>query len=355
MITWSTSVRMSVCPRRTPARLAELERQISEWFASEALAELVALSDPALRLPTNTRDRLAALEQFSSAWDFRRGQGRIAHTETTRSQDAGGSARWLIEATDIDTTTEVRIHMLADELGLVRASSPVGQSFDSVLVLGGARLSPLLRAQRAAELVKSMTIKPAEIVLLSSMRPVMSSERDATDTYAPGADSEFDLITHGAAIAFGLRLDRAHVEQHDEENPNASWRIWSFDAADNDLGIPIVSMAAPAREPGSRRANTADSYAFFAERHLNGQAGRSCLLVTTQIYVPYQHLEGVRNLALPFDLELETVGLPQRKWAGLQGMDRAANYLQEIRSVIVAARRLYEDYLVDGRAVPNLS
>ena len=334
-----------MCPARSPDRLRGLERQISEWSSCEALAELVALTDPALQLPTATRDRLAALEQFSSAWDFR-GRARSQYAASGGSQDSGGSARWLIEETSMDATINGRILHLADKLGLVVADAPIGQSFDSVLVLGGARLSNLLRPQRAAELLKRATIKAAEVVLLSSTRPVMASERDATDTYAPAAESEFELINHGAAIAFGLRLGRARAEQRDDDNLNSRWRIWSFDPSDSELGIPVVSMAAPSLEPDKRRANSADAYAFFAQ-HMAHRIGGSCLLVTSQIYVPYQHLEAVRSLALKFDIELETVGVPPAQRAGLQGMENPVNYLQEIRSTILSARALYEEYLVD--------
>jgi hypothetical protein len=332
---------ISVCPPRSQARLAELRSQLTEWVSSAALAELVAMTDAATVITGSLRERLAALEEFSAAWDYR-GRAHAAQVATA-SQDAGAAARWLIEG-DFTPEQDGRIRELAANLGLVNAQAPSRSSFDYVLVLGGARLSNLLRPQYAAELIRDKQVKAGELVLLGGARPVMDSERDATDTYAPGAQTEFDLMNMGGGRSFGLDLARAEQEVHNDEQANASWRIWSFDAASSELQVPVVSMAAPSREPNLRRANSADSYAFFAS-HLDPQLGRSCLLVTSQIYVPYQHLEAVRNLALPFDLELETVGFPPSWHSELQGMQTGANYLQEIRSTILSARRLYEQYL----------
>jgi hypothetical protein len=339
-------MRLTVCPPRTPHRLRELKQLVTDWVSSPALAELVSLTDPDLELVGSTRDHLATLVGFSGAWDFRgRARAKVGQAEM-RSQDAGGAARWLIEAADIDDATSTRIRDLADELGLVTAQLPEGRSFDYVLVLGGARLSNLLRPQRAAQLIRSAAIKAGELVLLAGTRPVMETERDATDTYAPSAATEFDLMNQGAATSFGLQVDRATITEHDDPKPYASWRKWSFAPPASELDIPVVSLAAPSLEPDGRRANSADSYAFFAD-HLGPQLGRSCLLVTSQIYVPYQHFEAVRNLALKFDLELETVGVPVEQQPSLQGMQSAVNYLQEVRSTILSMQRLYDQHLVD--------
>ena len=68
------------------------------------------------------------------------------------------------------------------------------------------------------------------------------------------------------------------------------------------------------------------------------------LLVTSQIYVPYQQLEAIRMLGLPYGLSLETIGFPNDWSAGLQGLQKPENYLQEIRSVLQSAGRLLTKY-----------
>jgi len=261
------------------------------------------------------------------------------------SQDAGGSARWEIEETSLSKDDEARVVDLADQLGLVSNAPPRRRDIDFLLILGGARLSNLLRPQYAAELIQASAVAPKHIVLLGGSRPVMETERDATDSYAPRANTEFDLLTQGAATAFNFDTSARDEEVHtDEESSNANWQVWRFGPESTGLDIPISAIEAPSSEPLTRRATSADSYEFFAE-HLHLPTGTACLLVTSQIYVPYQHLEGVRSLAVPFELELETVGFPPHWQADLQGMQGPVNYLQETRSTILAARRLYTQRL----------
>ena len=64
------------------------------------------------------------------------------------------------------------------------------------------------------------------------------------------------------------------------------------------------------------------------------------LLITSQIYVPYQQMEAVRTWAIPNNIYVETVGFPT-EWndSKQQGMMLAANYLQEVRSTIQAINR----------------
>ena len=76
---------------------------------------------------------------------------------------------------------------------------------------------------------------------------------------------------------------------------------------------------------------------FF--KHVKVTAGSKFLLVTSQIYVPYQELEAIRTVALKYDVTIETVGFPP-EWTGSgQGMVYVSNYLQEIRSTIQSAHR----------------
>jgi hypothetical protein len=299
-------------------------------------------------LPENASlaETLSFLEDFSGRWDFRRkARERQEAGETERSQDAAGGARWQIMETGLSPEKEEKVRYLAEQLGLVTSEPPIHRMFDYFLILGGARLSNLLRPKYAADLITEHGVQVGEIVLLGGSRPVMDTERDATDSYAPSAATEFDLMNRGAEKAFGLDLSSRQEDSYeDAANPNLNWRIWSFGPDTNNLRVPLTSLAAPSLEPERRRANTADSYAFFAET-LHPRDGARCLLVTSQIYVPYQHLEAVRNLAIPFSVEVETVGFPPTWQAELQGMQGPANFLQEIRSSIQAAGRLYRQYL----------
>jgi len=75
--------------------------------------------------------------------------------------------------------------------------------------------------------------------------------------------------------------------------------------------------------------------------HVQVPPGSSLLLITSQIYVPYQQLEALRIVALKHNVVIETVGFPL-EWSGnLQGMTGPNNYLQEIRSTIQSANRFF--------------
>jgi len=171
----------------------------------------------------------------------------------------------------------------------------------------------------------------------------------ATDTYAPGAGTEFDLMAAGAEAAFGLGGDFREDRSDDPDNTNRSWVVRDYAAKGRWPEVTLV--CAPSSEPERRRANSADTYEFFLAR--KGVARG--FLVTSEIYVPYQHLEALRTVALPHDLMVETTGFPAA-WGGkLQGMAGPTNYLQEImagptnylqeiRSTIQAADRLLRSF-----------
>lgn len=118
------------------------------------------------------------------------------------------------------------------------------------------------------------------------------------------------------------------------ENINSSWAITRYRNI-----IPITILAAPSSEPEKRRANTADTFVFW-EKLKDKQKGKQLLLVTSQIYVPYQQLEAVRILGLMYEYNIETVGFPREWSSNIQGLQTAANYLQEIRSTLLSMNKL---------------
>ena len=278
---------------------------------------------------------VAWLLTFSERWDFRRLQ------RGTAARDTGERARWLVDGSHVTPRQQVLIEESSRALGLIGVSKPLGSSFDYVLVLGGARLSCLLRPRLAAEIIKSCGIRPQTVVLLASARPVSESERSATDTYAPDAATEFDLINAGAEASFQMAADFAEERHDDPQSTNSSWAVRRYRVAN---GVPpIVSVSAPSSDPDNRRANSADTYEFFLSK-LRVPPGSSLLLVTSEIYVPYQQLEAIRTLALPHGVIVETIGFPPAWAGGLQGMAGPANYLQEIRSTIQSAQRFLDSY-----------
>lgn len=230
---------------------------------------------------------------------------------------------------------------LAQQLGLTLESTPQGTTFDHVLVIGTGRHSNLIRARWARELAKGRQV--GHIVLAAASRRLLPSEDDAVAVCAPGARTEFELLAAAARDAFGLDVHPAvrYVRQRDD-NPHRDSMVWRFAADTNDLGVPITLLEAPSPEPDSSRATSADTFTFTA--HTLGMQDSTCLLVTGQPFVPYQNFDALRTLALPFGIQVETVGFGIDRYDGLGELDQQhpAKLLQEVRSTIRAARALLE-------------
>ena len=116
----------------------------------------------------------------------------------------------------------------------------------------------------------------------------------------------------------------------DEYTRRTAWFVQHW-----DFPRRVDVVAAPSAAPLQRRANTPDQLAFWAHRCPLGSDPR-ILLVTTDHYVPYQQLQALRVLGRPFDCRIVTTGTP---WSP-GGTYRAAGYLQEIRSTLLAAQQL---------------
>jgi len=331
-------------PERIDASPVKTVRsKIRSWITSSWMSDLVVMFGGAVPSADNLDESLERLETFSARWDFRRmARDRGAPTDDQLRQGAG-SARWLSTATGLSEDQEVRIVEDATRLGLVHGQEPIFLSYEYVVVLGGARLSCQLRPLRAAEIVRS-GVDVGRIALLGAARPVAESERDATDTYAPGATDEFDLIVAGAVQAFGFSASVFHEERHDDpDNRNLSWIVRHYDAVTAGRPLHIVAISAPSSDPLRRRANSADTLLFLIEREKIVR-GSKLLLITSQIYVPYVQLEALRTVALPQHLLVETIGFPGDRMPPLQGLSNANHYLQETRSAIQAARRFCQAY-----------
>lgn len=301
---------------------------IYKWVFNKSLEKLVEAFGGNLSPGMSMNDRLKQLISFSKRWDFRR-QNEACDNHT------GEQARWLIRA-EINREQEQVIMTAAEELGLIGKQFPMEKQFDHVLVLGGARMSCLYRVRYAGDLCEKHGITTNEIVCLTGMRPVMESERTSTDTYAPEAGTEFDLMRMAVKQIF--KSPTVLNKQEDiQENKNGLWAVVRY-----EYNPPISILAAPSSEPDIRRANTADTFTFYEQMQDVGK-NKKLLLITSQIYVPYQQMEAVRILGIPQGHYVEAVGFPQEWSAGLAGLQTPANYLQEIRSALLAMEKTMQE------------
>ena len=324
-----------------------LNEQLPEWLVDLLASTDRARSDPTIRF----LESLIALEQ------------RAADSFNFRSRD-GSTYRERSEAVeaDFDDATRARVVEYATSLGLVEPTRPAHDSYDMTLVLGGGFRSPLLRT-RYAGLLERQGIGLGDVYLLGSPRFLITNEpaeRPVTSEYAPEATDEFDLMVAAAAIELGFSPqpvtflcgcasasaicpnwrhgdDPGAAEVPPEYTHERSSTLISSD------GIPRGSAVSASTSRPPYRPDTSDTFALWS-RYADPAPGGRVLVVTTQVFVPFQRFDGLRRLYLPHGLSVDAVGF------GAEWGDRSlsAEYLlQETLSAIRSARRL----LVDAVAV----
>lgn len=319
-----------VCGKNVIETKMNVKKTIQKWINSKELKMIVRAFGGKFPSGDNVEELAEWLLKFSDNWDYRKKQMAAKDSRT------GETARWMVSSECITQEQEKIVFENVNKLGLKGISDPLLEYYDYVIALGGARMSCLFRPRFVKEILEKKKFAPHAIVMLSGIRPVMESEREATDTYAPKAETEYDLINAGAEMVFDLQPEYTE-ERYCSMNPNGSWAIREY--LDSKYNFPILSVAGPSSEPDKRRANSADTFCFFAEKQQIPPESK-ILLVTSQIYVPYQQMEAIRTWAIPNNVYVETVGFPI-EWNEnkQQGMMEAANYLQEIRSTIQAVNR----------------
>jgi hypothetical protein len=297
--------------------------EVCAWLTAPPLRELVAtfggdLPETGARPATGVATLVRWLDDFSALhWDFRR---------------AGNVERDRVRPPEFDRETAVAVREAATALGLASARPPSRDGYDHVLILGGLGRACLQRVAYTADLFRAGLAAP-QAAALGSFRPLTGAER--AEPGLADATHEVDAMEVAVRGAFGFHRPPA-IACEDGVAGHDSWAVRTFD------GTPAVHvLAAPSSEPDRRRAHTPDTYEFWARR-FRVHAGAHVLIVTSPIYVPFQHCDAIRMLGLPYGAVIETVGFdparavpPQPSTAA--GTDR---YLQEIRSTVLSMRRL---------------
>jgi hypothetical protein len=300
----------------------KLDDQIHGWIASEPMRALVSAYGSVLP-DASAGDLLAWLDAFSGEhWDFRR---------------KGGVERDQVRAPSFDAEATELILAAATALRLVEPARPPSSDYDHLLVLGGLGRACLQRTQYAAELVLSGAVAVPELAALGSFRPLNAAETELPELAGEGY--EVDAMDAGVRIGFSLP-EAGTREVSEGEVTHSSWEVRTH----RGPGLPEIHvLAAPSSEPATRRANTPDTYEFWARRvHLS--ATDRILVVTSPIYVPFQHSDAIRMLGLRYGCGIDTIGFdPARVSVPLApGATNPDRYLQEIRSGILSMRRLHD-------------
>ncbi|MEU0551441.1 hypothetical protein [Micromonospora sp. NPDC005979] len=299
-------------------------QRIEAWVCSTALRGLVGHFGgdwPAGDLA----EALRYLDDFSARhWDFR-----------------GGRERPDAREPDLDPATAMRVIDTAAALGLVHPVLPARSAYAHLVVLGGLAHACVRRVGYAAHLLRAGLTVRGEVAVLGSFRPLSEWERATlADAGLPADETEVDVLDTAVRRVFEVA---APAEQAgvDAGHPHHSWSSRTYLPA----GLPPVRvLAAPSSEPDRRRAHTADTQRFWAG-HARLAPGDEVLMVTAPIYVPFQHCDALRTLAVPYGCHIDTVGvdpavadpavLPEQTLT-------PGRYLQEIRSAIRSMRALHE-------------
>ncbi|WP_415648998.1 hypothetical protein, partial [Stackebrandtia soli] len=276
------------------------------------------------RQAAGARDLLAMLDElvaFSAEhWDFRHGAER--HEARRRR---------------FDGSTEAAITDAAKALGLAGHETPLLDRYDHVLILGGMARACLGRTRYAHEVLRS--VDAGTVSAIGGYRPLTTEERDLTARFDGACRYEVDALALGLRRAFGGDAPTGTAGGDPDVDPRTAWCSVRI-ACPGD--IPLWAVAAPSGEPDTRRANTADTCRFWAEHVANLTGGERVLIVTSAIYVPFQHCDAIATIGLPYDCAVETVGHdPSLMDDDLrQEPPTADRYLQELRSALRSMRRL---------------
>lgn len=291
---------------------------IDDWAGSAAIAALVEASGGSVDGRRGTA-LLDWLDRFAAGhWDFR-----------------GGAERNLAVPATLSTEMARLVHDLAPVLGLAGPYRLHRDGYDTVLMTGGMIRAGIAKPRFARELLAS-GVALKSVVFLGGFRPFAGDELELAPLLGVEGDNEFDAMVRGMELAFGPLSEPTAVGSGSARG-NDDWRVLSWNSGEVTLRV----VAAPSSDPLRRRANTADTYRFWADRvRTPGQS--SVLVATTPIYVPYQGAGAVEVLGLGHGLMVETVGVSESASDLGEYSQRflAQNHLQEIRSAIGSMRSL---------------
>lgn len=158
--------------------------------ANELLAHFGVETDPV----DESEQFLAVIKQLDPRFQGERSKSR---------QDLEKDERdWSAETIDIINRTAQALRMVVfDEEGRPgHIETPLVGHYDAVIALGGARRSNLDRARYAVECQNnSPDTSFAHLIVAGSGRPLRDGEQE-TETYAPGAQDQFDLCVGAARV-----------------------------------------------------------------------------------------------------------------------------------------------------------
>jgi hypothetical protein len=314
-------------PALPPGELtaARLDPVLRDWASSAPVRALAEASGWEWPSCSDTGELLRRLAGLSADWDFR---GRGGGVE----RNFIGAEAAVVNGREIP---EELITSAAWALGLVSATPVPADRFTSLVVLSGLVRACVNRTRRAWELLRG-GVRADSVSVLGGHRELRGDELVLAKEQGFGEPfDEADVVLAATRRAFGLgepgRSEASGPSRSDWDN-----ELWSAEARYRWPGVEVLIV--PSGEPG-KRVNTEGQLRYWASRHEIGREDR-ILLLTTQIYVPFQQMVGLRVLGIERGCAVHCCGvdaegsfLPRASFSG-------RSYLQEIRSALSAASGL---------------
>jgi hypothetical protein len=310
----------------TPVWLRDARAHATDYlhrFAFNAgVAKVAALYDTKFGQIKDFDERLDYLKSVAAEhWDFRKGRERYEITETYEIDEPGN-----------DFGKRVFAGAAQAEMGVSSKASL--KHYSVMAVLGGANHGPYVRLKYGLE----QKITYDMLAYLGSERELPPAERATVESYAAGAQTEFDLGKGAIHSLLGKELSgRGEYEFYTSE-----WHVLHLQRKD---GLPIVLLSAPPLL-GGRRANTADTYDFM--RRLQQEAftpPKNILFTTGALYRYAQYFDAMREIHLRTGVDVEVIGF-EPAYSGARFMP--TQFLQELKAATDAAVRLRD--AVKGKA-----
>ncbi len=274
---------------------------------------------------------LDGLDRFAAEhWDFRGGRERNM---------AAGPAFSAAQVSALDAA--------AGDLGLMGTMPPRHRHYDAVIMTGGMVRAGIVKPRYLREL-SEQGLEWDEGIFLGGFRSFGGDEVKLAPLLGVRGNNEFDSMTVGMRQAFDLGAPNS-AEGFDtatgQQPQVADWReeVWGW----RERTIRVI--AAPSSEPEIRRANTVDTYRFWASR---ASDIRSVLVVTTPIYVPYQGAGAIEILGTECGFSVETVAVsPSASDLGEHSQSFLPHHrAQEFRSAIHGMRNLRSTLAAQARS-----
>ena len=321
-----TSEQLNVPELDSVERRAQLlVEQVVEAPSIPAMAASFDVEFPTDYSELPTDKKLEWLTGFSNVHlNFRKSKERNQVKEVTLTHEQDTAVRAFVEQFQMDKETYA-------QHGAYDAATVLGGLADEVDEQGVYKMGACRARVRKLKGTLESGVQVPMVVLLGGGRRLGAKERAAN----PGAKTEFDALAMAFEQELGVSKDTAEiVDYHDiQRRPHEpeAWRIRYYDMQDGTQAFAVGSPATP----GRHRANTRGANQFM--RALSDAdlfpLGR-LLVVTTDLYVPFQDLDARRNLGLELGVDIDTIGF--------SGVDRPTyKYADEINATFNKARQLH--------------